>query len=446
MKMLLLIAVRNLIQARRRTTLLSLALGSVSALLVLMFSLSQGVSDTMLHSATILASGHVNVAGFYKGTPEDAFPIVTERSKVRKAVEEIIGSDGEIRDRSRGWGKVISPASTLQAGVDGIDIKDEGLFMKQLQLAAQKDYVEGGSEKILGDLSKLSEPGTILLFAGQAKRLEVDIGDIVTMTSESLSGRVNTVDARIVAIAKDVGFMSNWSVFVPKSLIVDLYQMSEDTTGAIQVQLDNPDDSEKVMAKLRAGLEDAGFRLMEHDPKPFWGKFGKVSSEDWVGQKLDLTIWSDEVSFMKYSIDALDTISVFLVSILMVIIVVGIINTMLISVRERTSEIGSLRAIGMHRWEVLTMIMLEALVLALFATSVGALVGAGTASALDLFEIALPKGAVQTVLMSDTLHLDISFGQMLSSVLSFSFITVLAALWPAIRAAQLEPVKAIHKT
>ena len=42
MKMLLLIAVRNLIQARRRTTLLSLALGSVSALLVLMFSLSQG--------------------------------------------------------------------------------------------------------------------------------------------------------------------------------------------------------------------------------------------------------------------------------------------------------------------------------------------------------------------------------------------------------------------
>ena len=82
MKMLLTIAVRNLIQAKRRTTLLSLALGSVSALLVLMFSLSQGVSDTMLHSATILASGHVNVCVFYKGTPEDAFPIVTERSKV----------------------------------------------------------------------------------------------------------------------------------------------------------------------------------------------------------------------------------------------------------------------------------------------------------------------------------------------------------------------------
>jgi ABC-type antimicrobial peptide transport system permease subunit len=92
------------------------------------------------------------------------------------------------------------------------------------------------------------------------------------------------------------------------------------------------------------------------------------------------------------------------------------------------------------------MIMLEALVLALFATSVGAMVGAGTASAIDLFEIALPKGAVQTVLMSDTLHLDISLRQILNSVLSFSFVTVLAALWPAIRAARLEPVKAIHKT
>ena len=40
--------------------------------------------------------------------------------------------------------------------------------MKQLQLAAQKDYVEEGSDEILGDLSKLSEPGTILLL--QAKR------------------------------------------------------------------------------------------------------------------------------------------------------------------------------------------------------------------------------------------------------------------------------------
>ena len=446
MKMLFVIAVRNLIQARRRTALLSLALGSVAALLVLMFSLSQGVSDTMLHSATILASGHVNVGGFYKGTPEDAFPIVTQRTKVRGAVEEILGDRGQIRDRSRGWGKVISAASTLQAGVDGIDIKDEGLFLKQLQLAPQSAYKDDGSDTILGDLSKLSEPGTILLFAGQAKRLEVDINDIVTMTSESLSGRVNTVDARVVAIAKDVGFMSNWSVFVPKSLIMKLYQMSADTTGAIQIQLDNPDDSESIMRLLRDGLKDAGFDLMEHDAKPFWGKFGKVSSEDWIGQKLDLTVWSDEVSFMKESINALDTLSVFLVSILMVIIVVGIINTMLISVRERTSEIGSLRAIGMQRREVLLMVMLEAAVLALFATTVGALLGAGVASALDFFEIPLPEGAVQTVLMSDTLHLDISWRQMAGSILSFSIVTVLAALWPAIRAAQLEPVKAIHKT
>ena len=66
MKMLLLIAVRNLIQARRRTTLIEprprVGLSTSSADVFL----SQGVSDTMLHSATILASGHVNVAGFYK--------------------------------------------------------------------------------------------------------------------------------------------------------------------------------------------------------------------------------------------------------------------------------------------------------------------------------------------------------------------------------------------
>ena len=68
------IASRNLIQARRRTLLVSLALGSVSLLLTLLLALSQGLSDKMREIATIFMAGHVNVAGWYKVGERDPSP------------------------------------------------------------------------------------------------------------------------------------------------------------------------------------------------------------------------------------------------------------------------------------------------------------------------------------------------------------------------------------
>ena len=64
MKIYFIIALRNLIQAKRRTLLLGLALSTVTLLLVLLLSWSNGIADTMVRSATALSSGHVNVAGW----------------------------------------------------------------------------------------------------------------------------------------------------------------------------------------------------------------------------------------------------------------------------------------------------------------------------------------------------------------------------------------------
>ncbi|RYF04848.1 MAG: ABC transporter permease, partial [Deltaproteobacteria bacterium] len=55
-------AIRNLLQARRRTTLLGVALALVSMLLVILLTLSQGLADTMIGASTLLTSGHINVA------------------------------------------------------------------------------------------------------------------------------------------------------------------------------------------------------------------------------------------------------------------------------------------------------------------------------------------------------------------------------------------------
>lgn len=444
MGVLIRIAVRNLLQSRLRTFFLSLALGLVTMLLILLLALSQGLSETMVRSATTLSSGHVNVAGFFKSKGSDANPIVTDKAKILAVVNEHAEDIDFVIDRARGWARVISDTSSLNSGLTGVDASAEQRLFDTLELAKESEYKEGGRDEVIGDPAGLAKKNGALIFAAQAKRLEVVVGDHVTVSVETMKGARNTADFEVVAIAQDIGMLSNWSVFTSKEGLLDLYRLDEDVTGAIQIYLHDESRSTEVMESLRAGLEKAGHTLMEHDARPFWAKFEVVSGEDWTGQRLDLTIWSDEVSFFMWVLTAVDSVSYFLIIILLFIISVGIMNSMWMNVRERTTEIGTLRAIGMSRGRILTMFMLEALVLGLFSTSVGGVVGTFLAGAIDAAAFKVDVQAVRVILMSDTLHLAVEPRQVVIAVVAFSLMAALSALWPAYRASRMQPVTAIQ--
>ena len=117
MGMYFVMAWRNLVQAKRRTLLLSAALGFVSLFLVLLLALSQGVTDTMLRSSTVLYTGHVNVGGFYKAKATDAWPLVEDVANLRKIVDANTDDIDHVVDRLRGWAKLVSSTSSLYASL-----------------------------------------------------------------------------------------------------------------------------------------------------------------------------------------------------------------------------------------------------------------------------------------------------------------------------------------
>ena len=183
---------------------------------------------------------------------------------------------------------------------------------------------------------------------------------------------------------------------------------------------------------------------MEHDPQPFFMKFERVMGEDWTGQKIDLTIWQDEVRILTWVVTAIDTISFILVTLLVFIIGLGIMNTMWIAVRERTREIGTLRAIGMSKQRILLMFVLEALLLGFFSTLLGAALGAVLGVGLEAAQVYLPSEAIRAILLSDVLHLVVNPINLAQAVLAFTTLTALAALAPALKASRLQPVTAIR--
>jgi putative ABC transport system permease protein len=425
------IAFRSLTQHGRRTFFLGLAIASITALLILLNGLATGISETMVQTATTLTTGHINVGGFFKVTAGQSAPVVTDYMKVLRATKQAVPELTFTVQRGRGWAKIVSDTGSMQAGIGGIDIRDEPHFKKVLNITS-------------GNIEDLAQPNTILLFEGQLEKLNVKVGDAITISAQTTRGAANTIDCRVVAIARDVGLLSKWNVYVPMETLRGLYQLNSGSTGAIHVFLGEREMEHipQIAGRLRAALEQAGYRVMDPDPRAFWMKFETVNREDWTGQKLDVTTWEDELSFMTWTLQLIKGLTFVLLLILIAIVVTGIMNTMWIAIRERTREIGTLRAIGMYRRGVLWMFMLESLLLGLFSALGGAVAGALIAAGLNAMHIAVPIG-VQLFLMSDHLHLAVHFQTLTQAVGLLTAVTALAALYPSFRAARLQPVTAM---
>lgn len=111
-------------------------------------------------------------------------------------------------------------------------------------------------------------------------------------------------------------------------------------------------------------------------------------------------------------------------------VIVG--NMMLLSVFERTRELGLLRAVGWSRWRIVGMILLEALALALLGAAVGVGLSFGVATLLE--DLPALKGILHTNFTAT------AFWRALYTALGM---TLIGCLYPAIRAAFLIPLKAL---
>ncbi|MGH8892485.1 MAG: ABC transporter permease, partial [Actinomycetes bacterium] len=121
-----------------------------------------------------------------------------------------------------------------------------------------------------------------------------------------------------------------------------------------------------------------------------------------------------------------------LLALAVVIAALGIVNTLALSVIERTREIGLLRAVGMGRKQVRRMVRLESVVIAIFGTLLGLALGVALGSALVT---ALNDEGID--------QLVVPVGQLVLYLVAGALIGVVAAVWPARRAARLDVLKAI---
>lgn len=138
------------------------------------------------------------------------------------------------------------------------------------------------------------------------------------------------------------------------------------------------------------------------------------------------------VDQMAAQVDQLLVILYALLGLSLVIAVLGIVNTLALSVIERTREIGLLRAVGLGRLQLAGVVTVESVLTAVFGTVVGLVVGVGLASVLP--RVYADEGLDRLVVPWDGLGLMVALALVVG---------VLAAVWPGVRAARLRVLDAI---
>jgi len=123
--------------------------------------------------------------------------------------------------------------------------------------------------------------------------------------------------------------------------------------------------------------------------------------------------------------------------ILFCIILIGVINTLRMTIRERTREIGTMRAIGMQKKDVLSMFLLETGFLAFFASIVGAILAFLAMYGLSSITIDAGDNPMGMLLVEGHLYFAPTLAAAVSYIVFIIGITVVTAFFPARRAAAM---------
>jgi len=187
----------------------------------------------------------------------------------------------------------------------------------------------------------------------------------------------------------------------------------------ILLKLEDEKQLKPVIAKLNDWFEAEGLEAQAVDWKVASGGFGSLA-------------------------DTLQIVFNVLILIIAVVAIIVIMNTLVISVIERTGEIGTMRALGAQKRTVRRMFVFETLSISLVFGLIGVAVGAIVIGILNVTGVAAPNQFFQILFGGEVLHPVLPLSSLLYALGIMVAIGIVASLYPVVVALKIQPVQAIQ--
>lgn len=412
--MLFKMAIRNVFRHTRRTLITAVAIGVGLMFMIMIDSLFGGVENQAVRN--ILETDNSELVIYPAGVFEDRFLFPLD-TMIEDASALSAQLEGDYAD-------VISATPRLRFAVFAIGPEAE-LFGFGMGIDPQKDAEVFELEKNISEGRFLEADGDLVIGSGLAKELNVAVGDYVLIQTRSRRGVMDVREYEITGIVNTSNPVINRN-----AIFISLAEA--------QVILEAPDAASEINLHVKGNPKDLE-RL---------NTLSRQINKD-LGSKYELYTWRDlnaglfEISGQKQSVGYLIAL------IVIVIALVGIVNTMLLSIYERIPELGTMRAMGFSKGNIRWMMLMEGSVIGFFGGLFGVILGLGVV--IFLTEV----GMDMTKLIGDfdmPMPMNLNFrGEYNFGYMAFTFflgwiISTLITLIPARKATRIEPSEALRST
>ncbi len=395
-------AIRDLGRNRRRSLLSALALGMGLAILLLMASVITGEMRSSMDATIRLQSGHIQVraASYDEDKTSLAWEDLIENPDQMAAQINALAPVQVATPRLFASGMVASGNETTGVRIIGIDPTS----------AANQPFANG---VISGSFLNSDDREGILVGKPLAEQLGLKAGDAVNLLVNTSNGEVDEQVFTVRGVySTGIPGYDQSTVFMPLSKTQAITQ-TEGYASTIFVLLKNQDDTALVVSALQAG---------------------RYQVKTWE-QMNEILIQTEQMA---------DSYIVILYLVVLAITATVIVNTLIMSVFERTREIGILSAIGMKSRSILGMFFAESLLLAVGGILMGLAIGGLLVWYASSIGFYIGNFGVTGILMGERIYGYLTLQDTITLMITAFVVTLLASLYPALLASRLEPVEALR--
>jgi len=385
--------------------LTALLISSSLVVLILVDGLMLGMTKVMVGGITQTLEGEAQVVrkGFRNNFEVEY--TIENPTNVISQIEESDVVEG-FGPRVIIGGMIASSYNTSGALVYGVDAIKELKVSRISEAIIEGEYLSG-------------KPREILIGKPAADLLEVELGDRLIITAA-------TVDTN--EITQELFRLSGIFEFGPeemdKSLVFINLDKAQDVLGMegnlhqIALRFIDPEDAKKADLKLFNQLNDEENEAL-----------GWLDLQPSIGAMIEMS---------GYSTAIVGTILFLLTSL-------GVINSMFMSIYERIYEFGVAKAIGTTPWQIIQLVLFEALLLALISCAVGLTIGYSLGDYFSTNGIPMGKMEVSGVLLDGNLYTKLALYQFVNFPVYVTLLTLAAAIYPATFASRIVPTEALQR-
>lgn len=405
--LLLRLAIRNALRSPTRSGLTALTVLLGTMLLTVGLAWIHGVFGDVMDTASD-NTGHVRLVNPRYALREELMPLsdhVADVDALSAALRAVPGVE-DVEPR-------LSTGVTVTVGEELGDVF-------ALAVGASPAWMERrmGLRDVLVDGRLPEGDRDVLMGATTARQLGARVGDEVVLLGQTQDGSISPIKGTVVGIASAGNGLVDQAVYLP---LPALQWLADLEGGATEVLVYGADRAEAdALARAVAAVPAAaGLEVQAWDQREPWIQF----------------------------LPLIATIQGTLSGVIVLVTALGVWNTMLMSVLERTDEIGVLRAMGLTRAGAVTLFVIEAVAIALVGGTLGVALGSVGAYWLEVHGISLGEKVAQNISMPihATMYADLDFRVVATSFSLGMCMALLGSALPALRAASIEPVEAMRQ-